>query len=103
MIILSSMFLVSTRITKPKNYATFTSGPTLKQFILKAQVINFYREMMKTTKLIHNKNDKKELRKWIRQEFKIYKSETNTEKIKELLSRGKKEFKRISGLIMLSS
>ncbi|KAJ1934819.1 hypothetical protein EC988_008685, partial [Linderina pennispora] len=59
---------------------------SFQQFIQRGKVIAMYRKYMRLTKRIPDKNDKREMRQWIRGDFDRYRSEADTQKIEVLLA-----------------
>ena len=63
----------------------------LKYFILKTNVLKMYRESIKFTLKIQDKDSRKEMQKFIRNEFELNRNEENRKKIEYLIATGRKK------------
>ncbi|KXJ11377.1 LYR motif-containing protein 2 [Exaiptasia diaphana] len=75
---------------------------TLKQFLVRRQVLSLYREIMKTIKQIENPEYQKELRNWTRDEFKQNKGTQDQDAIQNMIYRGQQTLKELSVTIAMA-
>ncbi|XP_071955734.1 LYR motif-containing protein 2-like [Antedon mediterranea] len=68
---------------------------SLKQFMLRRQVLQLYQDIMKTIRTIPDESQRKELTLWVRQEFRNQKHITDEESIRMMLTKGKMTFKQM--------
>ncbi|KJA26181.1 hypothetical protein HYPSUDRAFT_133357 [Hypholoma sublateritium FD-334 SS-4] len=71
------------------------SGPTLKHFILKLQVLNLYRGAIRASRVIPDPVTRRETIAWIRHEFDRNKHLTDIARIEDKLKIGRREIKSI--------
>ncbi|XP_053206670.1 LYR motif-containing protein 2-like [Panonychus citri] len=62
---------------------------SLSRFILRSQVMDLYRDFLRTINPINDIKSKNELKQWIRQDFQLNKSVKDEEVIRMHLSRGR--------------
>lgn len=77
---------------------------TLKQFLLRQQVLKLYREFFRTTAKISDASHRRDLRDWVRADFKNNKSvdPNDEEKIKALMFNGEKFLKELKQSVDLA-
>lgn len=70
---------------------------TLKQFMLRGQVLKLYRDFFRTTKRIPDQRERSELQSWVRADFKRNKSVSceDEEAIKALFYNGEKMLREL--------
>ncbi|KAG5726108.1 hypothetical protein E4T56_gene1301 [Termitomyces sp. T112] len=68
---------------------------TLKHFILKQKVLNFYRHVIRASRVIPNPVTRRETIVWIRGEFEHNRHLTDISLIEDKLSVARREIKRI--------
>lgn len=77
-------------------YRFFSSEPSLKDFILKAQVISLYRDILRTCNAVKKTGDKSaavELSKWARSEFDLNRTLENKYEISRAVTRGRSQLR----------
>jgi len=74
---------------------------TLKQFMVRSQVLKLYRQMIRLTYKLENTNDRKELQKWIRTDFEMNRHHTDEEAIKMMISKGKLSLREIEQTVAM--
>ncbi|RVE47438.1 hypothetical protein evm_007849 [Chilo suppressalis] len=75
---------------------------TLKQFMLRQEVLKLYREILRTIRQVPDKNTRKELIEWTRTDFQNNKHHTDEATIKTMLYYGKKSLKDFQNSVALS-
>ncbi|XP_022089946.1 LYR motif-containing protein 2-like [Acanthaster planci] len=75
---------------------------TLKQFLLRQQVLSLYRDIQRSLRRVPNKKDRDELRVWAREEFKKNKKEKDEIVIRMLLTQGKRTLQEIQSTVILA-
>lgn len=75
---------------------------SLKQFLKRQEVLQLYRDCLKTIYKIDDPVDKKYFLNWARDEFQKFKRETSEESINYHIARGKKSLKDLSTALRLS-
>ncbi|XP_046447870.1 LYR motif-containing protein 2-like [Daphnia pulex] len=75
---------------------------TLKQFMLRQEVLNLYREVLRTARKV-DRHQKDEIIKWARSDFETHRSHTNEETIKGLLINGRQMVKELQSTIKKTS
>ncbi|KAI0778082.1 complex 1 protein-domain-containing protein [Trametes elegans] len=76
---------------------------TLKHFILKQQAINLYRQAIRATRSIPDRNTRGETISWIRSEFERNKHIDDVMLIEDKLSAGRRELRLIFPTAYMSS
>nr|CAH0111162.1 unnamed protein product [Daphnia galeata] len=71
---------------------------TLKQFMLRQEVLNLYREVLRTAQKLDG-DQKSEIIKWARSDFETHRSQTNEETIRGLLINGRQMVKELQSTI----
>ncbi|EDO41072.1 predicted protein [Nematostella vectensis] len=79
-----------------------TKALSLKQFMVRRQVLGLYRDLMKALNKIPDKNHQKELKEWTREEFKQNKTETDPAAIQFMITRGQQALREIASTISLA-
>ncbi|KAJ3302112.1 LYR motif-containing protein 2 [Kappamyces sp. JEL0829] len=77
-----------------RNFSRQLPGGNLKDFMIRLQVLQLYRECLRAIQHIEP-NAKRELRDWIREDFKRFKNESDPDKIKTLLSQGNAQLRTL--------
>ncbi|CAG8521674.1 2856_t:CDS:2 [Paraglomus occultum] len=75
----------------------FPKAPSLKQYILRQQVLHLYRDIIRTSRLIPNNKDRADTLRWVRTEFENAHRETNIDKIRQRLLEGQRELRDMKG------
>lgn len=77
---------------------------TLKQFMVRQEVLKQYRSFFRTIRLLEDENQKKEISQWVRSDFKANASVKNSEeeRIKALLFHGDKMLRELKQSLQLS-
>ncbi|KAI8792072.1 LYR motif-containing protein 2-like isoform X1 [Biomphalaria glabrata] len=78
------------------------SYKTLKQFILRSEVLKLYRSFLRLSYKVEDKARRKELQYWIRSDFDSNKNHTEEEVIKMAISRGKLSLRELEQTIMIA-
>lgn len=76
--------------------------PNLKYFVLRGESKRLYRRFMKLTRKIEDKDQAKDLRIWIRDDFRINKNLTDESDIKSQHTRARTAFDELEVSIELS-
>ena len=76
---------------------------SFKRFMLRTEVLKLYRDFLKTLRKVSNEGDRRELREWVRQDFKRHKDFEEEEVIRMMLTKGKKSLEEIKNTIALSA
>lgn len=66
------------------------------------QVLKLYRDLFRTTRMIQDKQYKKEIQDWIRRDFRAYQHLTDNSSINIYLTYGKKCLKELESSIVLA-
>ncbi|KAL3881705.1 hypothetical protein ACJMK2_028107 [Sinanodonta woodiana] len=75
---------------------------SLNRFILRSQVLQLYRQMLRVVKEITDASHKKELTKWIQDDFKRNKHLTDEDAIKMMVMKGRMSLREIEQAIHLA-
>ena len=77
---------------------------TLKQFMLRQQVLKLYRHCLRTTNQVVDATQREELREWVRSDFRAYQnvSVAEEDKIRSLLIHGEKMLNEMKQSVQLS-
>ncbi|KAK4027146.1 LYR motif-containing protein 2 [Daphnia magna] len=75
---------------------------SLKQFMLRQEVLSLYREVLRTARKVDN-GQKEEIAKWARSDFEAHKSQTDEATIRGLLINGKRMVKELQSTIKKTS
>ncbi|KOB66085.1 LYR motif-containing protein 2 [Operophtera brumata] len=78
------------------------SALSLKQFLLRQEVLKLYREIFRSTKYAPNETTRRELRDWARTDFRNNMHHTDEVTIKALLHYGNKSLKDLQHSLALS-
>ncbi|XP_067946508.1 LYR motif-containing protein 2-like [Watersipora subatra] len=68
---------------------------SLKQFMLRREVITLYKEMIQTCHRIPDKSTAKEMAEWVRADFRKNSTITDEAAIRMLISHGKQSLKKL--------
>jgi len=84
----------------PKSRVTLT----LKQFMLRQEVLKLYRNFFRTIRQLPDENQKRDVADWVRADFKAYKnvSVENEVQIKSLMFNGEKMLRELKQSVDLS-
>ncbi|KAJ8328304.1 hypothetical protein BDV3_005563 [Batrachochytrium dendrobatidis] len=74
---------------------------SLKEFLTRSQVLQLYRDILRTTKYV-NEADKQYIQRWARSDFEQYRSETSQDRIRLLMSQGKVQLRTLENSVTLS-
>ncbi|CAG5119241.1 unnamed protein product [Candidula unifasciata] len=77
------------------------SHMTLRQFMLRAEVLRLYREMLRLTYRVADVDQRKHLQQWIRKDFELNKHHTDEEVIRMMLSKGKLSLRELEQTVMM--
>jgi hypothetical protein len=83
-----------------------TTGPTLRDFLLRSQARQLYRDWLRTCTQLKQTGDAltaAELRRWIRYEFKQYRGELDQDKIKSALAHGRTQLRQVQTSLALAN
>ena len=72
---------------------------SLKQFMLRQDVLNLYRDILRTIKKIPSDTDRKELLSWARDDFKRHKHYQDEAVIKMMLAKGRMTLNELKNTI----
>ncbi len=78
------------------------SVPTLKQFLLRQQVIGLYRDCLRTIRRLPDPKQKSELVQWAREDFKANKGATEEEAIKAMIQHGERMLRELKQSVDLA-
>lgn len=68
---------------------------TLRQFMVRSQVLGLYREALRTIRLIDNQSERDYLKKWVRDDFEANRHHTDETTIRMMLTQGKSQVKEL--------
>ncbi|CAG5129589.1 unnamed protein product [Candidula unifasciata] len=77
------------------------SHMTLRQFMLRSEVLRLYREMLRLTYRVADVDQRKHLQQWIRRDFELNKHHTDEEVIRMMLSKGKLSLRELEQTVMM--
>ncbi|PNF43441.1 LYR motif-containing protein 2 [Cryptotermes secundus] len=75
---------------------------TLKQFMLRQQVLKLYRSFLRAIRDVPDEESRKELLEWARSDFKNNKHHTDEYAIKMLISHGERQLKQLQQNVAFS-
>ncbi|XP_028159800.1 LYR motif-containing protein 2 [Ostrinia nubilalis] len=75
---------------------------SLKQFLIRQEVLKLYREIFRTIKLVSDENTRIELKEWARTDFRNNMHHKDETTIKAMLHYGKKSLKDLQSSLALS-
>ncbi|KAJ0183480.1 hypothetical protein K1T71_001456 [Dendrolimus kikuchii] len=78
------------------------SALSLKQFLLRQEVLKLYRDIFRTIKQVPDEKTRMELKEWAKTDFKNNKHHTDETAIKSMLHYGKKSLKDLQNSLALS-
>lgn len=81
---------------------TVKSALNLKQFMLRQEVLKLYRDIYRTIRLIPEEASRKDLRTWLREDFKKNKNQTDEITIKMSMQVGYRSLKELKNSLELS-
>ncbi|XP_054273320.1 LYR motif-containing protein 2-like [Macrosteles quadrilineatus] len=76
---------------------------SLKQFMLRQQVLKLYRDILRSIKQIPDKESQRDLRQWARHDFETNKHHTEEITIKMMIKHGERSLKELQQSLDLSS
>lgn len=76
---------------------------TLKQFMLRVEVLKLYRQILRVTYRIDNKDYRKQLQHFIRSDFELNRNQTDESAIRMGIARGKLSLRELEQTVMLSN
>ncbi|XP_029442333.1 LYR motif-containing protein 2-like isoform X1 [Rhinatrema bivittatum] len=85
--------------------ATSKLPPTvlsLKQFLLRRQVLGLYRRILRTTRQIPNEGDRQYVKKWAEEEFKRNKGATEEAVIRMMITQGNLQLQELERSLQLA-
>ncbi|KAI8321612.1 hypothetical protein GQ54DRAFT_297877 [Martensiomyces pterosporus] len=88
----------------PHTTAASRRPPALsfQQFIQRGKVRAMYRKYMRLTKRIPDKQNRREMREWIRSDFDRYRHETDSRRVEVLLAQASRQYKEMeSGMFTM--
>jgi len=68
---------------------------TLRQFMMRSQVLSLYREALRAIKLVDNESERDYLRKWVRDDFEANRHHTDEAVVRMVLTQGKNQVKEL--------
>lgn len=74
----------------------------LKQFMLRQEVLKLYRDLHRTIKKVPDESSRKELRLWLREDFRKNKLQTEEIQIKMSMQVGLRSLKELQTIVELS-
>ncbi|EDW60412.1 LYR motif-containing protein 2 [Drosophila novamexicana] len=75
---------------------------SLKQFMLRQEVLKLYREIWRTTRLVPDQHSRRELREWARHDFQANRNQDDEVAIKMLLQSGRRSLTELQTSLELS-
>ncbi|XP_013099937.1 LYR motif-containing protein 2 [Stomoxys calcitrans] len=75
---------------------------SLKQFMLRQEVLKLYRDIFRTIKLVPDANSQHELRTWARHDFRANKQQNDEVAIKMLINYGRRSLTELKTSLSLS-
>ncbi|KAL5010251.1 hypothetical protein ScPMuIL_012556 [Solemya velum] len=78
------------------------SIPTLKQFLLRSEVLKLYRQFIRTVKEVSDSAQRKEFENWIRHDFRRNKHITDEESIRMMITRGRMSLKELETTVEMA-
>ncbi|EDV98059.1 LYR motif-containing protein 2 [Drosophila grimshawi] len=75
---------------------------SLKQFMLRQEVLKLYREIWRATRLVPDKHSQRELRDWARHDFNLNRGQSDEVAIKMLLQSGRRSLNELQTSLQLS-
>lgn len=75
---------------------------SLKQFIIRQEVLKLYREIFRTIRQVPEKSTQFELREWARHDFRTNKNQNDEIAIKMLIQNGKRSLTELQNSLSLS-
>ncbi|XP_055531584.1 LYR motif-containing protein 2 [Wyeomyia smithii] len=78
------------------------SALSLKQFMLRQEVLKLYRTIFRTIRLVPDASSRQELREWARSDFRANKHQTEEIAIKMLIQHGNRSLKELQTSLDLS-
>ena len=78
------------------------SHMTLKQFMIRVEVLKLYRQMLRVTYKIENKEYRQQLQQFIRSDFEMNRHHTEEAVIKMGIARGKLSLRELEQTVMLA-
>lgn len=75
---------------------------SLKQFMLRQEVLKLYKEIWRTTRLVPDIHSRRELREWARHDFNVNRNQDDEVAIKMLLQSGRRSLSELQTSLELS-
>ncbi|XP_075166135.1 LYR motif-containing protein 2 [Haematobia irritans] len=75
---------------------------SLKQFMLRQEVLKLYREIFRTIKLVPDANSQNELKMWARNDFRANREQSDEMAIKMLIQYGRRSLTELQTSLSLS-
>ncbi|GLV31816.1 uncharacterized protein CBL_07576 [Carabus blaptoides fortunei] len=75
---------------------------SLKQFMVRQQVITLYRRMLRSIRQIPDEGYRKEMQQWVRSDFRSNAHHTDEITIKMLITQGERSLKELENTIILA-
>ncbi|KAH8309581.1 LYR motif-containing protein 2 [Drosophila kikkawai] len=75
---------------------------SLKQFMLRQEVLKLYREIFRTIRQVPDKNSQAELRSWARHDFHTNRNQSDEVAIKMLIQHGRRSLTELRTSLQLS-
>ncbi|ELU00289.1 hypothetical protein CAPTEDRAFT_184234 [Capitella teleta] len=75
---------------------------SLKQFMLRGQVLQLYRDFFRCLKQLPSKADRNDMTQWVKDDFKSNKNMQDEEAIKMMITRGKIQLRELRKMANLS-
>ncbi|XP_023160033.1 LYR motif-containing protein 2 [Drosophila hydei] len=75
---------------------------SLKQFMLRQEVLKLYREIWRTTRLVPDQHSRRELREWARHDFKANRNQNDEVAIKMLMQSARRSLTELQTSLQLS-
>jgi bacillopeptidase F (M6 metalloprotease family) len=74
----------------------------LKQFLLRQEVLKLYRDLHRLIKKVPDESSKRELKQWLRDDFKKNKHQTEELQIKMSIQIGMRQYRELENTLELS-
>ncbi|TDG40022.1 hypothetical protein AWZ03_013554 [Drosophila navojoa] len=78
------------------------SALSLKQFMLRQEVLKLYREIWRTTRLVPDQHSRQELRAWARHDFQANRNQSDEVAIKMLMQSARRSLTELQTSLQLS-
>lgn len=81
---------------------TIKTALNLKQFLLRQEVLKLYRDLYRTINKVPDESSRKDLKLWLREDFKRNKNQTDEITIKMAMNVGRRSLKELQQSLELS-